>query len=401
LKLPRLNRPLIFGLARPVIALGLVSLFTDFSSEMIIPLLPVFLTTQLGASAAFFGLIEGVAETVASLLKLVSGAWSDRMGARRPWVLFGYSLSAIMRPLMAVCVAPWQALVVRSADRVGKGLRSAPRDALLVAVTPPESRGWAFGFHRAMDHTGALLGAAAAALFLFWGWEVRQVFWIAAIPGVFAVLTIWFGVKEEKGAVQDAPAKKAKAALSFSWKTQPGGLKQYLMVLAVFTLANSSDAFLLLKAHDVGVRTALAPVLWIVLHVGKAVSSLVGGKWSDKIGPRRVIGAGWMVYAVVYLLFGWCSQPWQVWMLFAVYGLYHGLTEGAEKAMVAEFAAPERRGEAFGLYHSITGLLALPASLWMGLAWDHWGSMAAFEVTAGITLLAVGMFGVVCRKRKA
>lgn len=390
-----MNRPLIFGLARPVIALGLVSLFTDFSSEMIVPLLPVFLTTQLGASTAFFGLIEGVAESVASLLKLISGAWSDRMDRRRPLVLFGYTLSALMRPLMGWCTAPWQALVVRSADRVGKGMRSAPRDALLTAVTPPESRGWAFGFHRAMDHTGAMLGAIAASIFLAWGFETRQVFFIAAIPGIFAVLTILWGVKEEKSVSQDKP--RAGTKKFFSWTQQPQELKRYLGVLAVFTLANSSDAFLLLKAHDVGIATALAPILWIVLHLAKAITSLAGGRLSDRIGPRRVIGAGWAVYGVVYLLFGWSTQPWQVWSLFALYGLYHGLTEGAEKALVAAYAEPQRKGEAFGLYHALTGLLALPASLWMGLAWDQWGSRAAFIITAALSLAAVLFFLAACR----
>jgi MFS family permease len=365
-------------LPRAVFVLGWVSLFTDLSSEMIVPLLPVFLTTQLGVSASFFGLIEGLAESVASLLKLASGTWSDRMGRRFPLVLFGYSLSALMRPLMAFCTAPWQALVVRTSDRIGKGLRSAPRDALLTAATPPEIRGWAFGFHRAMDHNGAMLGALAAWLLLTAGWETKQVFMIAFLPGVLAVLSIVFGLKEEKV----APAAAA-TPLKFQWRSQPVGLKRYLLVLGVFTLANSSDAFLLMKAHEVGIPVAMAPMLWIVLHLTKSLTNLAGGRLSDSIGPRRTIMMGWVWYGVVYLLFGLCHQAWQVWILFTVYGLYHGLTEGAEKALVASYADKDRRGEAFGLYHALTGALALPASLWMGWVWQVWGSQAAFIISSG------------------
>ena len=388
------HRPI--RLPRAVIALGLVSLFTDLSSEMIVPLLPVFLTTTLGASATFFGLVEGIAEAVASLLKLISGAWSDRLGKRFPLVLFGYSLSAIMRPMMALCTAPWHALVVRSSDRIGKGLRSAPRDALLTAATPPEIRGWAFGFHRAMDHTGALLGAAAAWLLLTWGFQTRQVFVIAAVPGIFAVLTILFGVKEEREAEAAASAK----SLRFTWRDQPRSLKRYLLVLAVFTLANSSDTFLLLKAHDVGIPVALAPLLWIVLHITKAATNLAGGRLSDKIGPRPVIRAGWLVYGLVYVLFGWSNQPWHVWALFTLYGLYHGLTEGAEKALVAGYAEPRRKGEAFGLYHAMTGVLALPASLLMGIVWDRLGSRTAFLMCGGMAMTAVLLLHMVVRDKR-
>jgi MFS family permease len=393
------NRQLL-GLPRTVVALGLVSLFTDFSSEMIVPLLPVFLTVQLGASVAFFGLIEGVAETVASLLKLVSGVWSDRLASRRSFVLFGYTLSALMRPLMAWCTAPWQALVVRSSDRVGKGLRSAPRDALIVSVTAPQSRGWAFGFHRAMDHAGAMLGAVAASLFLAGGFQTRSVFLIAAIPGVFAVVAILMGVKsgEPQGkepASQRSPTS-GKSLLS-RWPSQPPPLKRYLGVLGLFTLANSSDAFLLLKAHDSGIPVAKAPILWLVLHLTKAVTNLAGGRLSDKVGPRRVIGAGWLVYGLVYLLFGWSNQVWQVWTLFALYGLYYGLAEGAEKALISEYTDASRRGEAFGLYYFVTGLLALPASVWMGFVWDRWGSRVAFFVCAGFALTACALFYTLCK----
>jgi MFS family permease len=376
--------PHVKKLPRTVIALGLVSLFTDLSSEMIVPLLPAFLTAELGASGKFFGLIEGTAETVAALLKLYSGAWSDRMRRRRPLVLFGYTLSAVMRPLMALCAAPWQALAVRSADRVGKGLRSAPRDALLAAAAAPESRGWAFGFHRAMDHVGAMLGALAAMLLVMWGFSTRQVFYIAAVPGVFAVLAIIFGVREERG--QDAVATDGAPALS--WSSQPRALRRYLLVLALFTLANSSDTFLLLKAGETGVPLKFMPLLWIVLHITKAGTNLAGGRLSDRIGARPVIRWGWLVYGAVYVMFGFADVAWQIWVLFALYGLYHGLTEGAEKSLVAKLAPPERKGSAFGMYHMICGIVALPASLLTGVIWDWLGSRVALGVCGVLAVVA-------------
>lgn len=381
-------------LPRTVIALGLVSLLTDLSSEMIIPLLPAFLTTQLGASGKFFGLIEGMAESIAAMLKLFSGAWSDRMGRRRPLVIFGYSLSAAMRPLMALCSAPWQALVVRSADRVGKGLRSAPRDTLLSAAAPPESRGFAFGFHRAMDHLGAMLGALAAMLLLHLGLGVRQVFLFAAIPGVFAVLAILYGVGEKPG-----PASKAKEPVRLlHWSSQPAALRRYLVVLALFTLANSSDTFLLLKAGEAGVPLQLMPLLWIVLHLTKTVANLAGGHLSDRIGARTVIRWGWLVYGAVYALFGFATASWEIWLLFGLYGLYHGLTECAEKSLVASLSGPNEKGSAFGWYHAISGMVALPASLLTGVLWDWLGSSVALAACGATAVLAAFLFKVAVPK---
>ncbi|MCE9518019.1 MAG: MFS transporter [Verrucomicrobia bacterium] len=384
-------------LPRAVIALGVVSLFTDLSSEMIVPLLPAFLTLQLGATATFFGLVEGVAETVAALLKLFSGAWSDRSGNRRPLVLFGYSLSAVMRPMMALCTAPWQALVVRASDRVGKGLRSAPRDALLTAATAPESRGWAFGFHRAMDHIGAMLGALLATILLSIGLNTRQVFWVAAIPGVFAVLAILFGVKEAGNARSKL---KASTDSTLTWSQQPAQLRRYLMILAIFTLANSSDAFLLLKASEAGIALKFIPLLWIVLHLTKAVTNLAGGHLSDRIGALPVIRGGWLVYGAVYALFGFASSAWQVWVLFALYGLYHGLTEGAEKALVGKLAPPEQKGVAFGWYHAICGIVALPASLGTGFLWEHLGSRTALISCGALAFLATALIGWLAKDEK-
>ena len=371
-------------------ALGVVSLLTDVSSEMIIPLLPAFFTVQLGASVAFFGLVEGVAETVASLLKLLSGAWSDRTKRRFPLVLAGYTLSSVARPLIALCAQPWQVLVTRSVDRVGKGLRSAPRDALLASVTQADARGWAFGFHRAMDHVGAMLGSLLAMLLLALGLSTREVFLWAAVPGVLAVITILVAVKEKSSAASDKPVEEKAQDRQ---RTAPE-LRRFLGALGLFTLANSSDAFLLLKASEAGIPLTLVPLLWLILHVTKAVTNLAGGRLSDRIGPLPVLRVGWLVYGVVYALFGFAGAAWQIWVLFTIYGLYHGLTEGAEKALVAQLAKPEGRGRAFGLYHGITGLLALPASLWMGMVWEPFGSHVAFFICAVISIIAAAcLFG--------
>lgn len=383
-----MNNVLPKKLPRAVIALGLVSLFTDLSSEMIVPLLPAFLTVQLGATATFFGLVEGVAETVAALLKLISGAWSDRSGSRRPLVLFGYSLSAVARPLMALCSAPWQALMVRATDRVGKGLRSAPRDALLAAATATGSRGWAFGFHRAMDHIGAMLGALMATVLLSIGLTTRQVFWVAAIPGAFAVGAILLGVKE---AGDHAGRKLASGGSIPSWFRQPRELRRYLMILAIFTLANSSDAFLLLKAGEAGIALRWVPLLWIVLHFSKALTNLAGGRLSDRIGAPPVIRGGWLVYGAVYVLFGVADAAWEIWLLFIIYGIYHGLTEGAEKALVAKLAPPEEKGAAFGMYHAVCGMVALPASLLTGMLWQHFGSRPALTACGILAVVAAGL----------
>jgi MFS family permease len=238
-----------------------------------------------------------------------------------------------------------------------------------------------------MDHAGAMIGALLAAGLLGLGLSVRSVFLWAAVPGVLAVITILVAVKEQSGDIAQRSAEKPSPMAP---RLAPE-LLRYLGVLGIFTLANSSDAFLLLKAGEAGIPLALVPILWLVLHVTKAATNLAGGRLSDRIGPLPVIRAGWLVYGLVYALFGFAAVPWQVWGLFAVYGLYHGLTEGAEKALVAHLAPPGGHGRAFGLYHALTGLLALPASLWMGMAWQHFGSRAAFLACAAISVLSVGL----------
>ena len=378
-------------LGRNVLALAAVSFLTDVSSEMIYPLLPIFLTTVLGANASFIGAIEGAAETTASLLKLASGWWSDRVQKRKPLVLAGYGLASAMRPLVAIAQSATQVLLIRVADRVGKGLRNAPRDALIAESVDPSIRGRAFGFHRAADHAGGVLGPLIAFAVLTWHIaELRTVFWLAAIPGVLSVLVVIFGVR-------DVPRAPAAAVAGPPDLSQPlgGQFWRVLLVIFLFTLGNSTDAFLLLRAHQLGVPVALAPILWAALHVVKSASSTPGGALSDRVGRRPTLIAGWLLYALVYFAFAGATHAWHAWALFGLYGIYFGLTEGSERALVADLVAPERRGTAFGWYNLAIGLGALPASLLFGFVWDRAGSSAAFLMGAGFALVAaLGMMAV-------
>src|SRR4051812_30796744 len=322
------------SLGRNVYAMSAVSFLTDASSEMIYPLLPVFLTATLHASAGFLGVIEGAAETTAALLKLASGWWSDRVNRRKPLIVGGYGLASLVRPLVAIAQSAGQVLAIRVADRVGKGIRGAPRDALIADSVDASVRGRAFGFQRSADHAGAVVGPLVAFAVLTW-WHVplRPVFWMAAIPGVIAVIVAVVFVRERSLAPEGAAPKSSVALPAI---VPLGGRFWAVMgVIMLFTLGNSTDAFLLLRAAQLGVPVALAPILWAMLHVVKSTTSTPGGALSDRIGRKPAVIAGWAIYAAVYLLFGRATQAWQAWALFAVYGLYFGLVEGTEKAMVA------------------------------------------------------------------
>lgn len=374
-------------LPRSVVALGVVSLLTDASSEMIYPLLPIFIGA-LGAGPAFLGLIEGVAETTAALLKLVSGRLSDRWNVRRPFVLAGYGLSGLIRPLTGLAAAPWQVLGIRFGDRVGKGLRSSPRDVLIAHAVDAGDRGRAFGFHRAMDHTGAVIGPLlATGAFWLLGREdtdieaMRTVFLLAAIPGVLALLAILVWVREPK--IAPAPAAQGpRVALS-------GRLKRYLAAVLLLNLSLSSDAFLLLRAQELGVAAVALPLLWSFHHVVKVIVSTPGGALSDRIGRRRALTYGYAIYIVVYILFGLASTAWHAWALMALYGVFFGLAEGTEKALVADLATAGESGTAFGAFYLVSGLAALPASLLFGVLWDQGGARLAF--TTGAMLAAAGV----------
>lgn len=370
-------------LGRNIVALGLVSFFTDMSSEMIYPLLPVFLTVTLGASAAFVGAIEGAAESVSALLKLASGWWSDRVHARKPFVLTGYVIASVTRPLIAIAQSASQVLAIRVTDRVGKGLRSSPRDALIADSVDPAIRGRAFGFQRAWDNAGAVAGPLIAFVLLQWdGMTMRHVFWLALAPGALAVATVVWGVRE-------VPKQTARSGAPLDLSQPMGGrFWAFMAVIFVFTLGNSTDAFLLLRAKQLGVPLALTPIIWALLNAVKSLTNTPGGALSDRIGRRPTLVIGWLFYAAVYFAFARASQQWHAWALFAVYGIYFGFTEGAERALVSDIVPAERRGTAFGWFNLAVGLGALPASLLFGVIWDRAGAGAAFTLGASLALAA-------------
>lgn len=390
-------------LPRTVVALSLVSLLTDVSSEMIYPLVPTFLATVLGASALSVGAIEGTAETVAAVLKYYSGAWSDRLRRRKPLVVAGYLIASVLRPLTGLAQGAAQVFAIRVGDRIGKGIRSAPRDAMLADAVAPEQRGRAFGLHRSADHLGAVIGPLLAFVLLQWGGvSLRGVFLLAAVPAAMAVIVLVFGVREDdtrgKEVVREdakgetilkaggGPAPADLAPSSPATPSPPLGRRfyGYLAVLLLFTLGNSTDAFLLLRARDLGVTAAMIPVLWAALHVVKSAASTPAGALSDRVGRRALIVAGWVTYAAVYLGFAGASGHWAAWGLFMAYGVFYGLTEGVEKALVADLVPAQARGRAFGWYNLALGLGALPASLLFGAVWDAWGAPAAFTMGAAL-----------------
>ncbi|HEX7485222.1 MAG TPA: MFS transporter [Vicinamibacterales bacterium] len=386
----------LFGLPRPVWLLGVTSLFTDTASEAIYPLLPVYLTRVLGAGALSLGLIEGVAEAANSLLKIFSGYLSDKWKIRRPIVIGGYGLSSAIRPLTALIVSWPQLLVVRFLDRVGKGVRGAPRDAMLAACATPTTRGRVFGFHQAMDHAGAVFGPLLASAFLLaYPGRYRTLFALTIIPGALAVASL-FLVKEPQ---IDGPSRTGEAShlaegRPVSWRELPPRFFVLLIVLVVFTLGNSADAFLLLRLSDVGVQAAFIPLLWAALHVVKALMSVWGGVKSDRWGRRVLIGAGWMIYALVYAGFAVSSSVAALIAWFLFYGVYYGLSEGTEKALIADLAPRSLHGTAFGIYNAALGIGSLFASVVFGLVWKIVSPEAAFGLGAGLALLATVLLAV-------
>ena len=377
-------------LPRNVFAISLVSLLNDASSEIIYPLLPLFLSLTLGASPGIVGVIEGAAESISSLLKLFAGYFSDRRGKRKGFVVLGYSLASFARPFLAFATSWYQVLAIRLTDRVGKGIRSAPRDAMIADTVAVDERGLAFGFHRAMDHTGAVIGPIVGYLLLALfaanrnaptAADFTKIFLLASIPALLAVVVVTFFVREAPRANSGADSKPTSAP-SLSLRGFEGNFKRFLIIVALFTLSNSSDAFLLLRAQNVGVSIASIPLLWALLHVVKVVSSLIGGDLSDRLGRRRLIVSGWILYAAVYAGFALVSNSVSVWILFLIYGIYFGLAEGAEKALVADLVRPEQRGTAYGLYNLAFGITVLPASLLMGVLWSWRGPALAFAVSA-------------------
>lgn len=377
------------NLPRNVYAIGFVSLLNDASSEIIYPLLPVFLSSVLGASASAIGVIEGTAESISSLLKLFAGYFSDRLGKRKALVVFGYSLAGFGRPLLAFTSSWYQVLAIRLTDRVGKGIRTAPRDAMIADTVAVEQRGLAFGFHRAMDHSGAVIGPLLGYGLVFWfaanrnaptAHDFTRIFLWASVPALAAVLVAIFYLKESR--VKKAGPEAYRPALS--WRGFDSNFKRFLVLVALFTLSNSSDAFLLLRAQTAGVSVMTLPLLWAAHHGSKVLSSLWAGDLSDRLGRRRLIFSGWILYAAVYAGFAFVNSGVAVWALFLIYGIYFGLAEGAEKALVADLVGPKQRGTAYGLYNLAFSITVLPASILMGAVWDWKGPATAFLLSAAL-----------------
>ena len=378
-----------FRLPSTVLVLGVASFFTDFSSEMIYPLLPLFLSSVLGAGAMAIGIIEGIAEATASFVKLGSGWWTDRVRRRKPFVLFGYGMAGLVRPLIGLAPSWAFVLLLRFLDRVGKGFRASPRDAMITDVSPPQVRGRAFGFHRSMDHAGAVAGPLVAALLLSGaGLSIRAVFLLAAVPAAIVMVVLLLRLPEEK------PQPRNVARPDPAPSSSPA-LRRFLVVLALFTLGNSTDAFLLLRLSDGGVRSGLIAVLWSAHHVVKMVSTYAGGRLSDRVGCRLPIQIGWFLYAGVYLFFAHSTSSVQMITAFLLYGLYYGLTEPAEKAWISFLAPSGSRGRGFGYYHAVLGFAALPASLSFGWMWKVWGPETAFTVGASLAFLAAVLLQIV------
>jgi len=381
-------------LPRNVKVLGLTSLLNDTASEIIFPLLPTFLLTALGGSFVYLGLIEGAADSIAGLLKLWAGGWSDRVRHRKRFLIFGYALAACFRPLIGLVTAPWQVLAIRTADRIGKGIRTSPRDALIADSTDPKMRGRAFGFHRAMDHLGAAIGPLIAAAFLwFRPGEFRNLFLLTLIPGIAVLVLLIFRLEEVP---RNAPASRGASAAPterFRFSLRPFGadFQRYLLALAIFTLGNSSDAFLLVRSADLGVPIEQLPLLWCAFHVVKSLGNLALGHAADRLGARRFIFGGWLVYALVYVGFGLASAAWHAWSLMLIYALFYGLTEPAEKKLVVDLAGPEQRGLAFGWFHFAVGIVTLPASVLFGALYQAYGPLAAFAVGARLAALAAAL----------
>jgi MFS family permease len=388
-----------FGLSRPVWLLGWVSFFTDMASEMVYPLLPLFLTRVLGAGAMSLGVIEGVAEGANSILKIISGRIADRTGQPKILVLAGYGLSSLVRPLMGFVTAWPQVLTLRFTDRLGKGVRTAPRDALLARFAPEKTRGRVYGFHRAMDHAGAVAGPLVATAFLYFHPEqYRSLFMWTLVPGLIVIALILRLPNEKLTPVSsESSAAHPASRLAPRDARLPPRFYRAMAVITLFSLGNASDAFILLRLNDLGVAAVWIPLLWSALHVVKMTSSVLGGALSDRFGRRALIALGYLWYAAIYFAFAWFDTLPAMIVSFLAYGLYFGLTEGVEKAWVADMAPADARGTAFGIYNAALGFGGLAASLLFGAIWTRVSPSAAFLTGACLALAASVMLLAITR----
>ncbi len=373
----------LFALPSTVWLLGLVSFFNDSAGELVYPLMPLYLASVLMAGPKALGIIEGIAEATGSLLKLFAGVLSDKTRSTKYWVVGGYSLAALGRPLLALAGSWPVVLALRFSDRVGKGLRSSPRDAMLALSVAPHQRGLAFGFHRALDNAGAVVGPLLAAWLLYRGMPIRDILLWTLVPGVMTVGLALCIREPHREIPQHKPA--------FSWTLQgfPPVFKRYLLVLALFTLGNSSNMFLLLRAREMGLAESQVPLLWALASGMAMLFSTPLSALSDRLGRTRLIVGGWAVYGVFYLLLGLNGQNlWLLWPLFAFYGLFMAATEGAEKALVADLAPKELLGTAYGWFNLTAGVMLLPASMLFGWLWQTISPETAFGFSASCAILA-------------
>jgi MFS family permease len=375
------------GVPRNVVMLGLVSLLTDASSEMVYPILPLFLVNVLHAPVSAIGLIESLAEATASFMKVASGRLSDRLQRRRPLVALGYSLSNVVKPLLAVAPGWTAVLALRVADRFGKGVRTAPRDALIADSGTAERRGRDFGFHRALDTIGAAIGPLTAwAILTLVPQGYRMVFWVSAIPGSLAIVLVLVGVREARRPGPRPVTGERRPLVPFRELGVP--FTVFTAVSAVFALGNSSDAMLILRAQNVGTLAALVPLMYFVFNVVAAALATPFGHLSDRVGRRRLIVFGFVGYALVYAGFALAGHPASIWLLFALYGVPYAATEGMTRAFVVDLVPPSLRATALGGYTFAIGLAALPASLMAGLLWDRFSPAVPFALSSVLMLTA-------------
>jgi len=386
------------NLSPNIIFIGFISLLTDVSSEMIFTLMPLFLVDVLGVTTTVIGLIEGVAESTASLLKIASGWLSDRMGNRKYLSFIGYALSTLSKPFMLIANAWGPIMAIRFADRFGKGIRAAPRDALVGDSVDEDNRGKAYGFHKAMDTSGAAIGLALAALIVFLlqrdvvNLEFNTYHWMIIIGIVPAFISLFFFIFIKEPPRKAVSACDVPPTLSAKEKALDTKFKIFMVIMFLFTLGNSSDAFIVLRAQDLGNSVLLISVMLIMFNIVYALFSMPAGILSDKLGRRKVIIAGWIIYALVYLGLAVTNQGWMIWLLYAFYGLYYGLTQGVYRALVCDLVPEDRRGTAFGMYNGITGITLLPASLIAGWLWQSINPAAPFYFGAALAgLSAIGL----------
>jgi len=375
------------GISKNILYTGLTSFLTDTSTKMVYSVMPMFLMS-IGASKTSLALIEGIAESTAALVKTFSGFWSDKIGKNKPFMLIGYGLSSLIMPFYALVINPVQVLYLRFAERVGKGIRTAPRDSLIAGSVAKGDRGRAFGVQKAMDNMGAILGPILAfLLLLFIPTNYRIIFLLAGIPAIFGIFVLFFGVKE-------ARKDTSKPIVWSGLKSFPRRYYAFLAVIFVFTLGNSTDALLLVKANEIGVKVAFIPLVYLITSVVSVALAVPMGVLSDKVGKEKMLAVGYLLYALVYFGFGWSSDVKAIMGLFALYGLYSAMTDGTQKAFVSDLVDADKKGTGLGIYNALIGLTLLPASLLAGILYDKVNADVPFYFGGTMSLLAALMLGI-------